>query len=451
MAFSSVSVRIQDFWAIKDANLKLDGLTVLSGLNGSGKSTIAKTLYYALKVALKYDEILDKQLHETFEQTIHEFLLFADDLLRSMARHKLIEKEATGFLDDDIFTLRGKTRDDILIFLRGVLDKLGGIAEKINADSNESRRKILLPLLRRTNQKLTFSDDKPSDPNMPQQKINETFFAEAERLLDANEKKKERRAWADFIKLCDTDFNIKIPKRFSYAEDDVEIFDKAEERVRPIRDIKSVYYIDTPWIIDFPNRLLGLPHAHWNDTLNQIYFTDNLSGHAPFSEKIAETISGYASRKEGRMTLFFDRADGEQFFLRDTATGIKNFSIIQRLAERRVFDDKTLLILDEPESHLHPQWIVEYARILVLMQKELGVRLLIASHSPDMIDALQTFSESAGIAERTNFYLAEESEKNSFKYSYTPLGNSIAEIFKAFNVAATRIADYEKDLGKNAD
>lgn len=137
--------------------------------------------------------------------------------------------------------------------------------------------------------------------------------------------------------------------------------------------------------------------------------------------------------------------------MRDVATGIKGFSIIQRLAEKHAFDEKTLLILDEPESHLHPQWIVEYARILVLMQKELGVKMLIASHSPDMIDALQTFSESAGIADRTNFYLAEESASDSFLYTYEPLGNSIAKIFKVFNVAATRIANYEKDLGKNAD
>ena len=55
----------------------------------------------------------------------------------------------------------------------------------------------------------------------------------------------------------------------------------------------------------------------------------------------------------------FTRADGKTFDLNEVATGIKAFSIIQLLLKNGHIDNRTLLIIDEPESHLHPQWIVE--------------------------------------------------------------------------------------------
>ena len=454
MAFSEISVRIQNFRAIKDANLKLNGLTVLSGLNGSGKSTVAKTLYYAIKTALNYDEILDGLLRRKFDRAFDEFSFFIDDLVRSMSRYSLVDKE--NFSAEDLFSpLAGKTGKEFIRCLEDALDKITVLSEKIESVSEERRRNFLRSLLRRANQKLVFDDDNPVDLNNSQSGINCAVSQNAWELISQTEEKKEKRSLPAFIKLCSSVFGVEIPDGFSYQEGDVEIFDKDEKRVRPIQDFKIVHYIDTPWVIDFPNNrfsFITLPHAHWKDILEKIDTPDDFSGHSSIAEDIAKTIiKGYATRRSNEPRLFFERTDNVRFLLRDAATGIKGLSIIQRLAEKHAFDEKTLLILDEPESHLHPQWIVEYARILVLMQKELGVKILIASHSPDMIDALQTFSESAGIADRTNFYLAEESASDSFLYTYEPLGNSIAKIFKVFNVAATRIANYEKDLGKNAD
>ena len=35
------------------------------------------------------------------------------------------------------------------------------------------------------------------------------------------------------------------------------------------------------------------------------------------------------------------------------------------------------MIIDEPEAHLHPQWIVEYARLIVLLHKKLVLNFLL--------------------------------------------------------------------------
>lgn len=48
----------------------------------------------------------------------------------------------------------------------------------------------------------------------------------------------------------------------------------------------------------------------------------------------------------------------------------------------RVLRKKSVLILDEPEINLHPEWQTEYARIIVMLQKELELYVVITTHSP---------------------------------------------------------------------
>ena len=99
------------------------------------------------------------------------------------------------------------------------------------------------------------------------------------------------------------------------------------------------------------------------------------------------------------------------------------------------------LILDEPENHLHPEWQVQYAKILVLLQKTYDLTLLVTSHSPDMVSALQRIAEVEHL-DGINFYLAEASEENSSMFTYRNLGKNIEPIFNLFNVAIDNIEMY---------
>ena len=137
----------------------------------------------------------------------------------------------------------------------------------------------------------------------------------------------------------------------------------------------------------------------------------------------------------------FKRSDGEVFNLLDIATGIKSFLILQQLLKNGSISDKTLLIIDEPESNLHPQWIIEYARIIVLLNKQLGVKFFLATHNPDMVSAIRYISEKEGNLDNVIFYLALPSDKE-FSYKYHLLDKNIEPIFGSFNIAIDRINKY---------
>ena len=130
------------------------------------------------------------------------------------------------------------------------------------------------------------------------------------------------------------------------------------------------------------------------------------------------------------------------FDLAEVATGIKAFSIIQLLLKNGHIDNRTLLIIDEPESHLHPQWIVEYARMIVLLHKHIGVKFFLASHNPDMVSAIRYIAEKEEVLDNVNYYLAEKEEGETYLYNYRSLGTEIDPIFASFNIAFDRINQY---------
>ena len=101
-----------------------------------------------------------------------------------------------------------------------------------------------------------------------------------------------------------------------------------------------------------------------------------------------------------------------------------------------------MLIIDEPEAHLHPQWIVEYARIITMLYKKIGVKFFIASHSTDFVSAIKYISEKQKISKSVSFYLAEEDQNRSFSYNYKSIGTDIEPIFASFNKSLDKIGEY---------
>ena len=132
-----------------------------------------------------------------------------------------------------------------------------------------------------------------------------------------------------------------------------------------------------------------------------------------------DSVAGYA---------FYD---GEKNIeLINTAMGIKYFGLLQVLSKNNHFYKDQILILDEPEVHLHPNWQLELAKIIVYLVEK-GVRVLVNSHSPYMIEALQRYAQKQKI--KNNFYLAENGYIIEDKQSLSKTFSKLSEPFDEFD------------------
>ena len=60
---------------------------------------------------------------------------------------------------------------------------------------------------------------------------------------------------------------------------------------------------------------------------------------------------------------------------------MKTFLIIKTLLINDVIQSNGTIILDEPEIHLHPEWQLLFAELIVLIQKEFGMHILLNTHT----------------------------------------------------------------------
>lgn len=124
------------------------------------------------------------------------------------------------------------------------------------------------------------------------------------------------------------------------------------------------------------------------------------------------------------------------------ATGSLIMACLGRLLANGTIDGKTLLIIDTPETGLHPQWIAEMARVLVWIHKKIGTRILLSTVSGALIRAIRAIANKENVLKRTRFYLAEETRDDEGKYTYRDLGQETYDIFKEFNKIYEKIGQY---------
>ncbi len=142
-------------------------------------------------------------------------------------------------------------------------------------------------------------------------------------------------------------------------------------------------------------------------------------------EEIQKTIGGEFKLESGKFFFYkYIIAKALKMEMANTAFGIKSFGLLQLLNENCFLNPKICLILDEPEVHLHPKWQLAMAKVIVDLAKN-GVKILVNSHSPYMVEALQRYSELEKID--SNFYLAHDGKIKQVEESNS---QTLAEIFK---------------------
>lgn len=440
---------LRDYHAIKEAEIKLDGITVLSGINGCGKSTLSRWLYYLVNGSARFEEFLFYLYIDSIITKINRLSLAVGEIERNYFWEDINIQENTFYneLDDaekefNRIIYSSDKLEEIIGFVSVVFTKITIDARKYFLDSfskekvSEVKKKRVFTLLR-----INLEDKSEKTALLEFEEENTAWIQDISKNLVDNIR---IRSSEMFFKLISKHYYIgmKDPINIQLSEDNVNILE--DGYTLKLFNLTHAIYVDTPMSITSNDT----NNIFWNDLRRRIIAdTPDKANNQKLLIRIKRILGGETILNKDELsankTLRFITADNKiNILLKDVATGYKSFSYIQRLLENGELTSETLLMIDEPEAHLHPQWIVEFARILVMLHKEIGVKIMIASHNPDMIFAIQAIAKALGVIENTNFYLAEPYEGNPHQYVYRCLGQDIEDIFKSFNVAFDKINTY---------
>ncbi|KLI43996.1 hypothetical protein SZ52_02700 [Brachyspira hyodysenteriae] len=446
-----MELQLRNIGMIKEADIILDGLTLIAGENDTGKSTVGKALYSVVAG-------LNNAEKNYYRHLRIEMINISFKIVDALENGILIKSQEENSKIYNIYKNNQNNYKNINDFASNFLDNtFDNILKKLNKDNldefiNKLNEYELYSFLKNTIQQY----ENILNNHTPDYKIKYSGIKHQIEL-----------EFIDSIHSFNTTkSNISILDNENNKIIDVNIENNEINENFAIGNIeqKDITYIESPFVFyieDFFERyeyyfgttISGLEKRRKKSKfINSIYINhvDNLfikltdnktkNGNNTISNSIASIIGGFAEyNKQSRKLLF--KKNNNYIELSNTAVGIKSFAIIDLLLKAGIFNDKHILILDEPEVHLHPKWQIEYAKIMVKMTEELDIQILINSHSPYFIEAIQKYSEkSEKIADKTNFYLSEKQDDG-----YAVIKNVNDDIESIYKTLADAYRKLDKD------
>ena len=393
-----MQLKLRNIGIIKEADITLDGLTVIAGYNDTGKSTIGKVLFSIIKSVSRYRE----DLEEDKEVNIKKLL---DNIYFTLRRRVSFSNKI------DIRDLFYPVTffEDILNFGQDAIDKRKDVLTSLDDKISES----IIYKLNKLSEIISQSDKKEEVVKRAFKKI---FFSEFENEILNKYKAKDEKSVINIKEFENEILNIEL---INFSDIKLNIFDEIY--------FNDATLIETPIILNYSEAieksksyfeirdktdrlsLLGIPNIafHIKDLdlkLKESIYSENDN---ELSIEISKVINGYMKYISQEREFKYIKQDGKSYKALNTATGIKSFGILQMLINSGFIDERSLIIIDEPEVHLHPEWQLKYAEIIALLVKN-NISVVITSHNPYMIEALYLFAELYKIDDISNFYLAKD-------------------------------------------
>lgn len=388
---------LENVGKVQEADIKLDGITLIAGENNTGKSTVGKMLFCIFESFYKIERQISQErintigrhianfYHETFNRagrkySVHDLAAeFVHNKEQYVGDSRIIRKAIENFFENREINFDAIAYQDTL---EQLADKIYSV---LFIEDTEIRRAIL------------------------------------QRTLDSEFGMK--------IGFLNNESNYsKIQLEIRNSKIEFEVINN--ENINIIQDMslnKEIIYIDDPFVLDDLQDLLpyrsvyGLNHR--DSLLDKIVRVKDTRDFGALDEilvnkkleRIFETMNGIC---DGDLTV---SEDGGNYSYRTSelngtlemsnlSTGIKSFIILKTLLRNGSINDNGVVILDEPEIHLHPEWQLKFAEVIVLIQKEFGVNILLNTHSPYFLNAIEVYVKKYGIEKKCKFYLTDDNE-----------------------------------------
>lgn len=396
-----MKLTINNFAKISHAEIEFDGLTVIAGNNNTGKSTAGKILYAIFRALSQLERRVERDRIKTIVKAFNRIpgVLLSEEVAKRLLYKESVVAEVLP-TDTDPFFWHS--------------------AEKTVADAQAIPfNSVAANLIYRVFDCVFHHQYRPLQPS---------------------------------------DGDTRLVLRVKGQENTIDFRrDGSIETHNPTRLVKIVRLIATPEVLS----LVNVRDILSNDSYAKVFdkYTLELAQELVKDSRLS-AIEEIAAQKEleSVIPLLNDfiagvfRPDSEnEYALYESShdhptkavnlsMGLKFFVLLRFMLERGVLSEQDVLILDEPENHLHPELQVVYAQVLVQLQKKFNLTILVTSHSQFFVNALQRFCISEDIVEKTHFYISKEDVEQKGFCTFEDQGSVAADIFRSFNKAYDMIS-----------
>lgn len=386
---------LKNFGKISKANVKLDGITVICGNNNTGKSTVGKALF-------------------SFYNSLYDYKA-------RIAEYKLseIRNYISKFSDMRVNDISEETLTKGKSFLETYLNK--DVIAEIENKYSVSEDKILSELVYR------YFDLIMNKEVARKRKRTTSKECVVKAIFKGN--------IIDELKFTDQKWHCNISEPIAH----------------------KAYYINSPYVLDYLNNqeidisslsmlernvIEAIQKAQAQLKANSMSnILDAVSNKDDLSEVMKVLENAYDGETHIDNGLYvYKEKNGIQIDFRNISAGLKAFALIERLLKGGVLKKKDVLILDEPEIHLHSEWQIYYAELIVALQKKFDLTILLVTHSFQFLESLNFFMKKYEISDRGNYYIPEETNNG---YVMRHDDENLEKIMHNLSTGTFRIADLE--------
>ena len=428
----TLSLHIKNFGKIKKADIRIDHLTIFGGTNNIGKSYASRALYAIFdtrnaNTTDEYFEFLLRKIMITIDRlhgSVH-FLSDGDELfepdknLRTVAEvlnklrdsnSVLHEKLLENGVDDEFRQKGGSMIDSAKEIITMLEEFYGKSKSQIHRQHIFPRKgdaayimNIIGEELKEFESAFDLTDEEILRKSY-REKLTQSFLHNFQ-IRGLSELIGEKQSSPAEIVIKENDITLIGVSISPKKKLKLEI--PGMDGLKYLKNFSRVVYLESPlywklesplirasrmrgrFVTDLPEETLSGVPKYFNDAHNAM--TARRTGKPYIDHGIEEIIGGKIMRNERDDLVFVEKEEiGAKGVKRPislplTASGVIQLGMLGHLIETRVIQEGSILFIDEPEAHLHPEWQQRIIEVLYKLS-EAGVMVIIATHSPVIME-----------------------------------------------------------------
>lgn len=408
-----MKLTINNIGKVKCAEIEISGVTVIAGPNGSGKSTISRSLMTYATLLRRMDELVRDERVFEFIKTLVDVLELSELWMRRIKRFVNLHMDNA---DEFILLENWDTEEKIKNFLRAVASRSPASGQFIGQiESSEIKVHELLS-------QLEIINSKPDDsfiPGILDRAFGRAFKNQIVPLAETSGKCSIRITLGDGQNFALAEFN---PDNNAYAYSETKRLP-----MPPVVYFEPIHVLD----VNPPTSVYGYAGFDLNRygagrygidaVLDKAdYVNDGLSlqEHEMLKDivsELKEIVHGSFEEEDEHIGFMeaFSSTKSVLVELQNMASGSKTMSVLVHALRNGSLKSGYYLVIDEPEANLHPEWQVKFARALIILQKRLNLRLLINTHSPYFLRAIEVYMRDFGTIGQFRCYMMKPADEQN--------------------------------------